>query len=70
MKVYVVYECAVIEHEECVRNMGVFSSEDKAKEAIEDYEDIAELYEEDFEYNYEEFDLDTVWMEIGKEDDE
>lgn len=70
MKVYVVYEYAVIEHEECVRNMGVFSSEEKAKEAIEDYEDIAELYKEDYEYNYEEFELDTVWTEIGKEDEE
>lgn len=70
MKVYVVYEHAVIEYEECVRNMGVFSSEEKAKEAIEDYEDIAELYKEDYEYNYEEFELDTVWTEIGKEEEE
>lgn len=70
MKVYVVYEHAVIEYEDCVRNMGVFSSEEKAKEAIEDYEDIAELYKEDYEYNYEEFELDTVWMAIGKEEEE
>lgn len=70
MKVYVVYECAIIEHEECVRNMGVFSSEDKAKAALKEYEEIAEAYKEHFEYNYEEFELDTVWMEIGKEDDE
>lgn len=70
MKVYVVYEHAVIEYEDCVRNMGVFSSEAKAKEAIEDYEDIAELYKEDYEYNYEEFELDTIWAEIGEEDEE
>lgn len=70
MKVYVVYEYAVIEHEECVRNMGVFSSEEKAKEAIEDFEDIAKLYKESYEYNYEEFELDTIWTEIGKEEEE
>ena len=70
MKVYVVYEHAVIEYEECVRNMGVFSSIEKAKEAIEDYEDIAELYEEDYEYNYEEFELDTVWTGMGEDEEE
>lgn len=70
MKVYVVTEYAVIGYEECTQVMGVFSSVDKAKEAIEDYEDIAELYEEDYEYNYEEFNLDTVWTETSEEDEE
>ena len=68
MTVYVVYERAVIEHEECIRPMGVFSSEDNAKEAIKEYEDIAEIYEEDFEYGYEEFRLDAVWTEIGEDE--
>lgn len=36
MKVYVVWEYAVIEYEECFRNMGVFSSEEKAKEAVKE----------------------------------
>jgi hypothetical protein len=72
MKAYVVWECAVIEYEERIRNMGVFSSEDKAKAAIKEYEEIAEAYKEHFEYNYEEFELDTIWESIGddEEDDE
>jgi uncharacterized protein YfcZ (UPF0381/DUF406 family) len=37
MKVYIVMEYAVIEYEECTQVMGVFSSEDKAKEAIAEY---------------------------------
>lgn len=68
MKAYVVWECAVIEYEERVRNMGVFSSEDKAKAAIKEYEEIAEAYKEHFEYNYEEFEVDTVWETIEEED--
>lgn len=70
MRVYVVWEYAVIEYEACVRNMGVFSSMEKAEAAIKEYEEIAEAYKEHFEYNYEEFELDTVWMEIGKEEEE
>ena len=66
MKVYVVWECAVIEYEERIRNMGVFSSEDKAKEAVKEYEEIAVAYKEHFEYNYEEFELDTVWESTGE----
>lgn len=71
MKVYVVYEYAVIEYEECFRIMGVFSDENLAGEAIREYEEIAEAYKEDFEYNYEEFELDTVWesTEEEKEDE-
>ena len=67
MKAYIVWECAVIEYEERVRNMGVFSSEDKAKAAIKEYEEIAEAYKEHFEYNYEEFEVDTVWETIREE---
>lgn len=69
MKVYVVYECAVIEYEECFRNMGVFSSEEKAKAAVKEYEEIAVAYTGRFEYNYEEFELDTVWESIEGEDE-
>lgn len=69
MKVYVVWECVVIEYEERVRNMGVFSSEEKAKAAIKEYEEIATVYKEDFEYNYEEFELDIVWESIEEEDE-
>jgi hypothetical protein len=61
MKVYVVYEYAVIEYEERFRIMGVFSDENLAGEAIREYEEIAEAYKEHFEYYYEEFELDTVW---------
>ena len=61
MQVYVVWEYAIIEHEEYVRNMGVFSSVEKAKAAIKEYEEIAEGYKGHFEYCYEKFELDTVW---------
>lgn len=72
MKVYVVWEYAVIEYEERVRNMGVFSSIEKAEAAIKEYGEISEAYKEHFEYNYEEFELDTVWesIEDDEEDDE
>lgn len=69
MKVYVVWEYAVIEYEERIINMGVFSSEEKAKAAIREYEEIAEAYKGHFEYNYEEFELDTVWESIEGEDE-
>jgi len=49
--------------------MGVFSSEEKAKAAIAEYEEIAEAYKEHFEYNYEEFKLDTVWESMETEDE-
>jgi hypothetical protein len=69
MKVYVVWEYAVIEYEERVRNMGVFSSIEKAEAAIKEYTEIAECYKEHFEYNYEEFELDTVWESWEDEDE-
>lgn len=58
MKVYVVYEYAVIEREECFRIMGVFSDEDLAAEAIREYEKEAD---DNCEYQYEEFELDQIW---------
>lgn len=70
MKVYVVWEYAVIAHEERVRNMGVFSSIEKAEAAIKEYAEIAECYKEHFEYNYEEFELDTVWESWEEEDEQ
>lgn len=69
-RVYVVWEYAVIEYEERIRNMGVFSSIEKAEAAIKEYEEIAEAYQEDFDYNYEEFELDTVWEVMGTEEDD
>lgn len=57
MKVYVVYEYEVIEYEERFRIMGVFSSEDKAAEAIREYE----KKETNCEYQYEEYKLDQIW---------
>ena len=62
MKVYVVWEYAVIEYEECFRNMGVFSSEEKAKAAIKEYEEAVTLWRSGRrEYNCEEFELDQIW---------
>jgi hypothetical protein len=61
MKVYIVYEYAVIEHEERVRNMGVFSSEDKAAEAVLEYEKWPADSSHHHEYQYEEFALDEIW---------
>ena len=61
MKVYVVWEYAVIEYEECVRNLGVFSSEDKAAEAVLEYEKWSADSSHDYEYQYEEFELDQIW---------
>lgn len=61
MKVYVVYEYAVIEREECVRNMGVFSSEDKAAKAVVEYEKWSVDSSYRHEYQYEEFELDQIW---------
>ena len=62
MKVYVVYEYAVIEYEERFRIMGVFSEEDLAAEAIREYE----KNEPDYEYQYEEFELDRIWEDYDE----
>ena len=61
MKVYVVYESAVIEYEECFRIMGVFLSEDKAAEAIREYEKWSANSKYSHEYQYEEYELDKIW---------
>lgn len=58
MKVYVVYEYAVIEYEERFRIMGVFSDEDLAGDAVREYEKEAD---DSHEYQYEEFELDKIW---------
>ena len=61
MKVYVVMEYAVIEHEECERPMGVFSSIAKAEEAIAEYKKWSEDSRWYHEYNYYEYGVDQVW---------
>ena len=61
MKVYVVVEYAVIEYEECTRVMGVFSSEDKAKEAVKDYEEWSKDSRWSYDYEYEEYEVDQIW---------
>ncbi len=61
MKVYIVIECAVIEYEECTRVMGVFSSEDKAKEAIVEYTEWSKDFKWRHEYSYSECEVDQVW---------
>lgn len=61
MKVYVVVEYAVIEYEECTQVMGVFSSEDKAKEAIKDYEEWSKDSPWRNEYGYYEYEVDRIW---------
>ncbi len=61
MKVYVVIEYAVIEYEECVRAVGVFSSIEKAKAAIVEYEEDSKRWKARHEYHWEEFDIDKVW---------
>lgn len=68
MKVYVVYECRVVEHEESFSVMSVHSSEAKAKEAINEYKNIAASWVNGRAYyNIEECELDSSyygWMEV------
>ena len=61
MKVYVVIECACIEYEEFTNVMGIFSSEDKAKEAIKDYEEWSKDSRWRHDYSYEEYEVDKLW---------
>lgn len=63
VKVYVVIEYADIEYEECVRVMGVFSSVEKAKSAIRAYEKWSADSKWHHEYDYEEYELDVVWVD-------
>lgn len=68
MKVFVVYECRVAEHEESYGVMSVHSSEDKAKEAIAEYETVAAGWVNGHaDYDIEEYELDSSyygWMEV------
>ena len=61
MKVYVVMEYAVIGYEEYHEVMGVFSSVDKAKEAIAEYEKGSKDSRWRHEYSYYEYEVDQVW---------
>ena len=72
MKVYVVYEYEVIEHEECFRIMSVHSSEANAKEAIAGYEEVAKHWTKSrAEYHYEEYVVDgNYYYEVTKDEDE
>lgn len=68
MTVYVVYECKVAEHEESFGVMSVHSSEEKAKEAITEYEAVAANWVNGrAEYSIEEYELDSSyygWKEV------
>ena len=64
MKVFVVVEFAVIEYEERTEVMGVFSSEDKAQEAIAEYEKNTKDSRWRHEYNYFEYKVDQIWEEV------
>ena len=60
MKVYVVYECRVAEHEESFGGMSVHSSEEKAKEAVAEYEAVSAGWVNGrAEYSIEEYELDS-----------
>lgn len=62
MIVYVVYEYMVVEREERFSIMSVHSSEEKAKEAITEYETVAASWIKDrAEYNVEEYKLDSSY---------
>lgn len=61
MEVYVVYEYAVIEYEECFRIMSVHSSKAKAKDAIANYKEAAKQWKKGrAEYQYEKYAIDTL----------
>ena len=63
MKVYVVYESAVIEYEECTRVMEVFSSVDEAAEAVVEYETLYEDSCWHHEFYYKDYELDSILAE-------
>lgn len=69
MKVFAVYECLVAEHAESYGVMSIHSSEDKAKEAIAEYAQVAAGWENGrAEYSIEEYELDSSyygWKEAG-----
>jgi hypothetical protein len=62
MTVYVVYESKVAEHEESFGVMSVHSSEEKAKEAVTEYEAVAAgCVRGRAEYSIEEYELDSSY---------
>ena len=62
MIVYVVYEYMVVEREERFNVMSVHSSEEKAKEAIAEYEAVAAGWIKGrAEYSVEEYKLDSSY---------
>lgn len=63
MRVYIVYEYMIIEYEERFRIMSVHSSEDSAKKAIAEYEEIAKNWKDRADYNLEEYEVDKSYYE-------
>ena len=57
MKVYVVTEYAIIEHEEYTQVVGVYPSEEIAREMIQKFNDIAHKKYGYHEYSYEDFEV-------------
>ena len=53
----------VIEYEERFRIMSVHSSEDNAKKAIAEYEEIAKKWKNRADYNFEEYEVDKSYYE-------
>ena len=65
MKAYVVIELAIIEYEECFNVMGVFSSIEKAEEAIARYEEHYRDAPWHHEFYYEDYAIDEIWDKLG-----
>ena len=63
MKVYIVMEEATIAGEEYERLMGVFSTEAKANEAIEEYTRYVNDSGWHYEYYWVERKVDEMWQE-------
>ena len=53
----------IIEYEERFTIMSVHSSEDNAKKAIAEYEEIAKKWKNRAEYNFEEYEVDKSYYE-------
>lgn len=64
MKVFVVYECLIVEYEESFRVMSAHSSMSKAEEAIAEYEAEAKRWKKAKAlYNLEECELDINYYD-------
>lgn len=62
MKLFVIYEHRVTEHEESYGVMSIHSSETKAKEAIAEYKKTAASWKNTYtEYSIEEYELDSYY---------